>query len=49
MEDRAFILPSQTAILSERGMERARDMRDAAVATVDNRRAYIERWERIAP
>jgi hypothetical protein len=37
-----FVLPSQTAILSERGMERARDMRDAVVATVDNRRAYVE-------
>jgi hypothetical protein len=49
MTDREFTLPSQTAILSEHGMERAPDMRDAVVATVDNRRAYVERWERIAP
>jgi hypothetical protein len=41
--ERDFVLPSETAILSERDIERARDIRDAVVATVDDRRAYVER------
>ena len=43
MAEREFVLPSETAILSERDMERARDIRDAVVTTVDNRRIYVER------
>jgi hypothetical protein len=41
--EREFVLPSQTAIISERDIERAREIRDAVVATVENRRAYVER------
>jgi hypothetical protein len=43
MTNRAFILPSQTAVISEPDIERARDIRDAVVATVESRRAYVER------
>jgi hypothetical protein len=43
MAEREFILPSETAVVSERDLERAREIRDAVVATVENRRAYVER------
>lgn len=42
MTDRQFVLPSQTAVISERDMDRAREIRDAVVATVENRGAYVE-------
>src|SRR5256885_15916951 len=42
MTNREFILPSQTAVISERDIERARDIRNAVVAAVESRRAYVE-------
>jgi hypothetical protein len=42
MTNREFILPSQTAVISERDIERASDIRDAVVAAVESRRAYVE-------
>jgi hypothetical protein len=42
MTNREFVLPSQTAIISERDIEHARDIRDAVVAAVEGRRAYVE-------
>jgi hypothetical protein len=42
MTNREFILPSQTAVISERDIERARDIRDAVIVAVESRRAYVE-------
>ena len=43
MAEREFVLPSQTAVISERDLTRAREVRDAVLATVEDRRAYVER------
>src|ERR1051325_7871083 len=42
MAEREFVLPSETSILGAPDIERAREICDAIVTTVEYRRAYVE-------